>query len=635
MAAENYQDLAALASKLQTYDGAWDIVMSFVAPIQEALIQYGGPLALAVAILTMIYHTATLRPQKTILWFVYLGVCGAMFIPITVQVGAPSSVLAATGGGGEKAVRSGGAANISAVFYWTNYVLDGIAGEMMGAIDKGLGGYGDGRNMAAPLQAVAAARRGYFALLPGSSALEIFDDYRAQCGGVGQAIIANAPQDGNVRDTVSRLGLLANSYPDPDITPPKEFADRLASRAPAKLLSGKYHVENVAYWGDRFGVNYDGSPGAFARAFAFLKSYVGIDGDDSPKLLTTAALPALKYKSNSDTPAENEAGVPSEDFYPKNCYEMYQLAKLAFQEFDNGTKTATVASLMYNSRGGGIMPVWASPKVVIEIAKAAQRCGYDHLESLNEKSGNSGGWDSLVNWGASKLMGTPTDWLTTLKKIDANVYTLVFPAILALITGAAMIVFPIVVVMSIASGRETALPNFLLTLIYIKLTLVFTYFILKVGGLIGTAAVISAASSPHASNMNTESICGLAATTLPVTLIAALVGAPLLAWVVTFNDKAGLRGLGFRAFGAPQMLSTGLKVAGAAAFAAGGAGRLVAAATRSMAKSGNPPASPTGGAGGPVAGHAPGGGSAPTINNLRSKTQNNNNKKLRQKNLWK
>lgn len=629
MAAENYQDFAALASKLQTYDGAWDIVMSFVAPIQEELILYSGALALAVAIITMAYHALTFRPQKVVLWFVYLGFCAAMFIPIAVQVGAPSPAFATTGADGEKSVRSGGAANISAVFYWVNRVLDGIAGEMMGAIDKGLGGYGDGHNMAAPLQAVAAMGRGYRDRLPGSGAKEIFDDYREECGNVGTIIINKDPKNGP--DTASRLGLLRNAYPEPELTPPQNLVDLLALSAPAKLLKKSYHVENVAYWGELFGVNYEGKPGAFAS----ILNYLGITGDDKPKLLTTDALPSLKYKSNSDTAAENEAGAPAEEFHPKNCYEMYQLAKLAHREFDNGTKAASASSLMYTYKGGRLMPTWGSPKVVVDIAKAAQRCGYDHLESLDEKSGDSSFSGRMKNYVGSVFMSSPTDWITTLKKIDANVYTLVFPAILALMTAAAMIVFPIVVVFSIAPGRETMLPNFLLTLIYIKITLVFTYFILKVGGLIGTAAVISAAASPIASNANTESICGLAAVTLPGTLIAALIGAPLLAWVVTFNDKDGLHGLGFRAFGAPQMLSTGLKVAGAAAIAAGGAGRFVSAATKSMAKSGNPPASPTGGAGpgGSVGGQAHGGGPAPTINNLRGKTRSH--KQLRQKNLWK
>ena len=161
------------------------------------------------------------------------------------------------------------------------------------------------------------------------------------------------------------------------------------------------------------------------------------------------------------------------------------------------------------------------------------------------------------------------------KKIDANVYTLFVPANSCAVNGCGMFIFPIVVVMSIFPSRETALPNFLLGLVFIKLTLVFTYFFLKVGGLIGTAAMMKVVTNPDlASNLNTDSLCGLASATLP-DVYRGTCGSALLAYVVTFNDKAGIRSLGFHSFGAQQMLSTGPGQAGAAAVLARGGASLL------------------------------------------------------------
>lgn len=542
--------------------------MSFIAPIHEAMLYYMAPFTLAAAFIAMSYYSVTFRPLMALKLFIWLGFCGVMFFTWPVQVGAAlsqSNILSVgtIGGGGSSGedratsvVGSGGAANISAVFHGVNSALDQIASLIMSAVDKGLGRYGEVGDMGAPMLTVTHLNRGYYESIRDSGLEKVLGDYQRQCSSISTALTKGGSVEG--REIAAGVGLLERSYPVPEFKPPKNLVDIMTS-TPLATVSKQYgyRVESQAFWTKLLATK--DKDGLVSKASSTDQWYLSPD----------SSLQNLKYKSGSDSPKENEAGAEPDTFYPKNCYEMYQLADLGNRQFATTVDNAT-----------GDIPKGLKGAIGTVIA----RCGFQHLASI-DKQNRTGLWSKGVGYLTDSLgssaMAFATDWAVMLKKIDANVYTLFFPATLALLTGAAMIIFPIVVVMSIFPGRETSLPNFLLGLVFIKLTLVFTYFFLKVGGLIGNAAAMKIAINPIASNLNTDSLCGLASAALPGTFIAALVGAPLLAWVVTFNDKAGIRSLGFHSFGAQQMLSTGLKVAGAAALMTRGAG----AVAKSMQKS--------------------------------------------------
>ncbi len=117
----------------------------------------------------------------------------------------------------------------------------------------------------------------------------------------------------------------------------------------------------------------------------------------------------------------------------------------------------------------------------------------------------------------------------------------------------------------------------------LKLTVVFTYFVIKVGGLIGYASASMMVTGGDAMAVVNEGVRGFAAGTIILTFIAAVIGAPYMAYLLVFGDKNSLSSIGFNKFGGRQLAQAALSVIGSVS-AAGIAGRAVSGGVRGVNK---------------------------------------------------
>ncbi|MEK7623932.1 MAG: hypothetical protein AAB408_04700 [Patescibacteria group bacterium] len=619
---DKFQDFEVLASQFRTYDGAWNAVLTFVAPIHDVMLTYMFPFVLGFSFLTMSYHSLRLRPQDAAKWFMFLIFASAMLYTVPVQVTPSydysdksaqtlSSINKKGGGGGAPAE-----ANISLAFYLVNYWMDRIANTMMDAVDAGIGKFGDDRDFQAPQLASAQLQRGYDKLLANTNADKLITAFKDKCQSLASSVDKVGRYSG--RNAADAIGLLPQGVPRPVVKDADKFVDLPKDNSLRKLLESYppggfskrdgYHIETNEYWRNRLGGDEISGNGSFVRNFSGTN---------------------LNFSSSSDDKSGNEKSAEEDKAYPKNCYEMYQAAEFAFRQFAYAARDKVIGSeqRLYDSRSECEFVVakddsycpGAEEHTKVRFI-ALQKAIYSaYYSKVNRHDPNAPG----SNLAAATLASTAQSLFSWFTEAHATLYGLFFPAVISLMTGVLMILFPVVIVLSVFPGREATIPTALLSLVFLKLTLVLTYFIIKLGGLVATAAIIRLSRDGFSPSDANDALWGIAAGTNVLTFLCALIGAPALAYIITFNDKGGIRSLGFDSFGARQMTSAGMRAAGVATGLAFGASKLGKSVGKMLS---DPPLKPPGGPGGLVSGQPPSGRATPTMNNIKA---------LLSKNLWK
>lgn len=493
----NQEEYDALAGKLRTYEGAEDFVLQQLAPITNGVADFLYPTVfLAFAIIGLMWWSMRLSPARAVRYLLSVAFVSALMLPV-----------------------QGGNAQVPASLYWFNWVTTQGLGGLQAVVDSAMRGPGGPGNYAAalhPLDAYSAGAGG--SDLRGTELARTVAALGTTCEGV-------AVEVGLSQAEMQSLGLAAGSL-GTDIPGAEKLRagalGKLAGKGPGMQTQGeRFYIPSRSWWVAR-------EEGQKNLVPTYLKN------DD----------PALTYKSMSDTPPTS---TDPYEFWAHDCAELWKIADRSVREYQHATearvKTAALrAGIAPGAEKSGLVLLGAQLTAAHQVHAAAGKeekkpagigasiAGYfmDALETLIATTAMK-----LVNW-FSELI---TKW-----------FVFAIPAVSALGVGLMFVIWPVVVLMALIPGRERAVPEFLYSLLFIKLFLFFSYAILKVGGALFLAAVDQFARDGSASLASMTFISSL------VIMIGVMWGAPKLASMVTFSQSGGIAGaMGWGALGGAQI----------------------------------------------------------------------------------
>lgn len=578
---ENLQDILRLADKFKHFHNAEQMAVGTILSVHDALYIFVSPdMLLAAALIALSWFVIRLQYQRAFLWFMYLAFAMAMIYPI--QVDNPN---------GQGKVR------VSAALWYFSKLTTNLVKLAESGIDVGLGRKGtEVGNFAASTAALTVIAKNY---TPQDTQFKkAYSEYLNQCTGV-LADANNKQLAPKLLDTIyPDRGMLGrnwkanfgvgqrNTYPpkNTDLTElPADLQQALAKVAITNKPIEGYTIES-----------YDG-----------MKSYYG-GNKENVLLLENPSPEKLGYyrKGESSGNTVDDQSVKF-SYYPANCYEMFQMVDLGWRQVlraaaDHGNQSASLW-------GAPVEKLAAAGDLVLDKVddlRGGQACvsslpsitamynAYNHHSNEGE-SNRSAGLGATGNSVFTTIVKEFEEW-------GVSIAALFIPAAAALAMAGVFIIYPIVLGTSLIPGRESTVGSLMLTIIFVKLSVFFSYAIISAGGYITTGAICSIAYTREyvdGAATLTSSYRGIAAAGLVLTYLGGIGGGIWLAKVFTFNDRGSIAAMGLNRFGAKQLFQAAATVATVAGGAktlggvASGGARRVLGAQKTVSRLSAPPSS--------------------------------------------
>lgn len=591
--------ISNIADQLKYYDGAESFVLGMVGNLATRFNDISYYFAWGSAILALSWYLVRIQMVELFRWFVFFVVIVVAVIPV-------------------RADEAHGGAKVSVVLYYLNKFTTDMLLRIQGEIDTAMG-YGDSKpgNFATTNVALAAIANDYGKGMNDSPVARVQRDFAAQCVdpllGVkrsGASSVASGLQEIN-GDTARilaalrtpRAGVLGRGLRGTEINrlpPDHDNLTTLPSSVATILAKTPVSPVAIRSSGSRNGYQVETSESIRKRLQG--APDVGRGGSTAGSLMVNA-YPELAYSRDGEASGLPPGDLRTDTFYPTNCYEMFQLADLGWRQYVRAAtqdsigfigraydKLASLAndpmtlsgqiSLAKQALGGG-GPTQTFCPVDVASLGASEVAFNQYQDAISGGASGVGDYiGSRVTSGAVSLASSLFEWFT---KWGVIVGMLAMPTVASFSVGAIFVMFPFIVAFSLLPNRSTMLVKVLLTIVFIKLTLLLSYFALKVGGSISVAAICETVATKadslglayaFGSEGLTSNIRGAAFTGLIITYIFALAGAPWAAFHLTFNEHHGLMGLGFNKFGTRQMVQAGASAVYAASAASKGASNL-------------------------------------------------------------
>lgn len=541
---DNYDRIAqTLGSYQSAEDAAFAILSRLINNINDIFDVYALPIVLVV----LIGYLLQLRPGAGVKYFLQVGaVAFALGVSVQVPVSSelqkakPDNLIEALSRSHEQnaglALGScGGEGCITQpfLFYIVNTASSAGMRLVMDLIDATpLGGAGKPGNFAAAFYQSAVDVNDYVDKLQDTDLHRAILFYRRTCAGVvvskdpltpqqmiGAGLRGGVPGVGEMAERERALAVLAKY--------PLNGWDSNALPVRSKLLNREYWVGILAG---------------------------GARGERPGSYLT--APQELRYVSSTGDP-EISARADPQDFYPKNCAELYQTIAIGLAEFKPGVDAAIAKTRMARGVDGsydsaGVVNTWSLTKSIYRLQASVGDGGDDGWIPAPVKKfvgAIFGGVETATVGIIAKLIQFIGDFI-------GKYYVLLLPGLVALIVAGALAVFPMVCLFSLFPGRLSMLSSFFWLIVYLKTVLAMTYLVIKIGAFIGLALAADAVQKNDASSIEAMSIV-----TGVGTLIMAMIVAPLAARSLVYNEHGGLSNMGF----GRGILTTATSMAGARA----------------------------------------------------------------------
>lgn len=577
-----YDNYNRLAKTIGNYQGAEDVAFSVLSSLINNLNEIFTVYALPIVLIVLIGYSLRMQPRAGALYLLQvfavalaLGVTVQVPVSSALQKARPANIVEAISqsheqnsgisigscGGGD------GCMTQPFLFYAVNRASTSLMHLVMEMVDATpLGGAGKPGNFAAAFYQGTVDVKDYVAKLQGTDLHNALLLYRRACADIVGARDPLTPQQmiaAGLRGGVP--GVAASGA---------ELAER--DRALAALA--KHPVNGT--WNE-YGVD------QYVRFKLLDQAYwrgILADGTRPGSYLT--APEQLRYVSSTSDP-ELSAKADPQDFYPKNCAQLYQTIEIGMAEFKPGVdaaiaRTRAVRGVDSSYDSGGAVNAWSLATSIYRLQAAVGDTADD-------------GWipgpiKKVVGWVTGSVetaaVGTIARLIQFLADFLGKYYVLVLPGFIALVIAIALAVFPIVCLFSLFPGRLSMLGSFFWLVVYLKTVLLMTYLLIKIGSFIGLAIASSAVQTNDYS-----AIEGLSIATNIGTLIIAMIGGPMAARSLVYNEHHGLSNMGFgkgiltgaAAMAGPRAIGSAAKVAGVAMKTVGGVARAGRAIPSMMA----------------------------------------------------
>ena len=578
-----FDNYSRLAKTIGNYQGAEDVAFAVLSSLINNLNDIFTVYALPVVLVVLMGYMIRMQPRAGVLYFFQVFAV-ALALGVTVQVPVSSALQKARPGNIVEAVSQmheqssgfsigscGGEGCVTQpfLFFAVNNATTSAMHLVMQMVDATpLGGAGKPGNFAASFYSGTVDVNDYVAKLQGTDLHRAILLYRRACADIV-----------GTRDPLTPQQMIAAGLRDgvPGVAGGAELAER--ERALAVLAK---HPVNGRW--NEYGVD------QYVRFKLLDQAYwIGIIADGKRPGSYLTAPEQLRYVSSTGDP-ELSARESPQYFYPKNCAQLYQTIQVGMAEFKPGVDAAIA-----KTRGArGVDSSYDSQGVVNAAALATS------IYRLQAAVGDTAddGWipgpiKKVIGWFTGGVETAAVGAIAKLIQFIADFlgkyYVLLLPGIIALVLATALAVFPIVCLFSLFPGRLSMLSSFFWLVVYLKTVLVMTYLLIKIGSFIGLAIASAAVQTNDYS-----SIEGLSLATNIGTLIIAMIGGPLAARSLVYNEHHGLSSMGFgkgiltgaAAMAGPRAIGYAAKGAGAALKTVAGAAKAAPAmfnAARSLA----------------------------------------------------
>ncbi len=532
-AVSGYDNYSRLANSLGSYQGAEDVAFSVLSGLINNLNEIFTVYALPIVLVVLMRYSIRMQPRAGALYLLQvfavalaLGVTVQVPVSAVLQKARPANLVEAVSQTHEQSggVSLGGCAGEGCMtqpflFFAVNTATSTAMHLVMQMIDATpLGGAGKTGSFAAATFQQAVDANNYFAKVKDTDLHRAVVLYRSVCADVVGAADPLTPQQ------MTAAGL-RDGVPGVDAGARQAERDRALAALAKHPANGwdtngagssvRFKLLDQAYW---IGILADGKrPGSYLTAPAQLR-YVSRGGD--PEL---AALESPQH------------------FYPKNCAELYQTIKIGMDEFRAGveaanarTREARGVNSSYDS--AGVVNTWSLAQSIYRLQASVGDTADDGWVPGPIKK--VVGW--LTGGVETAAVGTIAKLIQFVGDFLGKYYVLLLPGIISLVIAVALAVFPIVCLFSLFPGRLPMLASFFWLVVYLKVVLVMTYLLIKIGSFIGMAIASEAVQSNDYSSVE-----GLSIATNIGTLIIAMIGAPLVARSLVYNEHHGLSNMGF------------------------------------------------------------------------------------------
>lgn len=576
------QDFDRLGGLLADFQTSWGTVFDITTTMQSSFYDVFWRFAPSVALIALMYYSIRMDGEKAfkvlllsiflaILMFPYRANVVGVWQPEEIRRNGVAATLIDTAQGvSKKQYRS--KKRISGAFYAFDRLTTSALYYMMGIVNKSLGELGPTGHYAAPLGVLAAVNRTYTQGLPGSGYKTILDTYLDVCNQV--PIQAEAKGDNLAPWHWASVGLmggtgLGKQFRVNDVSPMQSGSPQALSRLatyPPEGIEGPYKdgfvIESRDYWVSKLRTD--------------------------PKKETSTG--GLLANTNSDLQF-SETVDDNTIFYADNCAELYQIANIAQIERDEAIATIENRQISnYVHLGDSVHQQYSDRQREAQLGIARLMAFHAAQRRLGNEDPTW--WEKIKERFFGGTTATVTNVYEEAAEIGFEVYGMMLPAVASLMLGAAAIIFPFVALLALLPGRESSLPLFFQTIVFIKMVLFFSYFFIVAGGTITLGIVETYAQQMlMGATAMTSHLGSFAAIGKIAVLLVAGGGSVLLSYVLVFNEKTGLRSLGFNKFGAKQMAAAGSALVAASSkalsFTYRGAASLAGSAQQTMSSGHN------------------------------------------------
>lgn len=548
---ESFGDYERLAEFFRDYETGWKVISSIVAPIHSAMLGFVASYVLAIALLVLAFHMVRYDLEKLWRYFLVLIVFSVLIAPkagptvprwTTDSPGTLSNMnMAATG-------QSSGptsSTKVSAALWMFDELTSMGLRLLMNAVDAGISSQGKPGDFGAPAGALVAMNKAYTDLLRDANMRTAYDDYLSQCSHLA------AQMSG---DDATSLGLLGGTLGNSVFTRKTISAPAIAKLDQYYIKSGAYNrddgyiIESAEYWDARLSRTSADRNKAIPRTFVSNEKY-----------------PNLQYQPKTDIP------VPLQDtystrFFAKTCGDLWRIADLGMTQYNSGLSSNYSVKSGSAGRGAGAAGSVSNGKAMV-ASMLGQYYMYQllHTDAADRTGEASNVYRGIVGGGQAAAGGALDFFYRWWSELKVQYFVVLIPGIAAATMGIIFVMFPFAAMLAILPNRAGLLANLFYSIVFVKLSVFFSYFLIKFGGLISSAAIDVMVNSNSFGGTN------LASTLIPwviggqaLTMMASIVGAPTLAYMLVFNDSTGLRSMRFDKYGAQQLAQTALTMIGTA-----------------------------------------------------------------------